>query len=147
MCSRFSQAYQIGLAARWAKILDPKKLLKKQTPKYNIAPTDEALIIINEGQGPQLDQMIFGLIPSWAKDVKMGLNCLNARAETVAEKPSFRTPFKKKRCLVPIDGFFEWKREEKQKLPYRFLMKSGEPFTLAGLWDEWHSPQGRTLRS
>src|SRR5580765_5813444 len=113
MCTRFSQAYRMGLKWRWDQIKDPRRRLKDLSPRYNIAPTDEALVIISENGNPQFDQMVFGMIPHWAKDVKIGLYCLNARSETITEKPAFRSSIKNKRCLIPIDGFFEWQREGK----------------------------------
>lgn len=147
MCSRFSLTHRIELAAKWRKILDPRGHLKNFVPKYNIAPTDETLVITYRNGEIEVDQMIFGLIPHWAKDIKMGLNCINARSETVNVKPSFREPFKHRRCVIPADGFFEWQREGKTKKPHRFVLKNGEVLSLAGLWDEWVSPFGQTVKS
>lgn len=147
MCSRFSQPYRIALKAKWDKINNPRKLPVFEEARYNIAPTDETLVITYKNGEIEVDQMIFGLIPHWAKDIKMGLNCINARSETVNVKPSFREPFKHRRCVIPADGFFEWQREGKTKKPYRFVLKNGEPLALAGLWDEWVSPFGQTVKS
>jgi putative SOS response-associated peptidase YedK len=93
--------------------------------------------IIADESGRHLELLKWGLIPSWAKDPKIGNKMINARAETVAEKPAFRAALKKRRCLIPVDGFYEWKREGKTKTPMYIQMKSGEPFALAGLYEFW----------
>src|SRR5262249_41276153 len=89
----------------------------------------------------------WGLIPSWAKDKKIGARLINARAETVAEKPAFRSAFKHRRCLIPADGFFEWKNEGGRKQPYYITLQDGGLFALAGLWEEWHSGAGEVMPS
>ena len=129
MCSRFSVTYQIEAAARRFKFKDPGAYLSRWSPRYNIAPTDEAPVVIcssSASRARELRFMIFGLIPHWAKDPKMGLSCLNARAETVAEKPAFREALRKRRCLVLTDGFYEWQHEGKVKLPFRITLKNQE---------------------
>ena len=116
-------------------------------PRYNIAPTQTHPIVrVNEDRRV-LVIMRWGLVPFWAKDVKSGYKMINAKSETLTEKASFRTPFKKKRCLVIADGFYEWSKTAKKgtKIPYRFVLKSSEPFAFAGLWDEWQSPEGEKL--
>jgi len=119
-------------------------------PRYNIAPTQPVLAIPNDGKN-KADFFLWGLIPSWAKDSAIAHKLINARGETVAEKPSFRGSFKYKRCLIPADGFYEWKIQTgagaKTKTPYFIHMKDRQPFAFAGLWDEWHSPDGNTLRT
>lgn len=147
MCSRFSQPHQIALKAAWDKIKNPKKISLEGSPRYNVAPTDEATVIALTPRGLEVDRMLFGMVPHWAKDMKMGLNCINARSETISEKPSFRKSFREKRCVIPADGFFEWKREGAKKWPYRFVPQKGNLFSLAGLWDEWISPHGHTIHS
>jgi putative SOS response-associated peptidase YedK len=117
------------------------------TPRYNIAPSDPAEILIENSGKRVLDTMLFGLIPHWAKDPKMAFSCLNARAESVAEKPAFRTPFKRSRGLVLADGFFEWRREGKVKTPFFIQLKSKEPFGMAGLWDVWKKPNGQEVKT
>lgn len=116
-------------------------------PRFNIAPTQPVLAIPNEGSSA--DFFLWGLIPSWAKDPSIGARLINARAETLAEKPSFRAAFKYRRCLIPADGFYEWKAEpgEKRKTPYFIHMQDGKPFAFAGLWETWNSPDGGQLRS
>jgi len=109
-------------------------------PRYNIAPTQYiAAIRCAENKGRELTMLRWGLIPSWAKDPSIGNRMINARAETVAEKPSFRVAYRKRRCLVLADGFYEWHTEAAGKVPYFFSLASGEPFAFAGLWENWHS--------
>lgn len=117
-------------------------------PRFNVAPTQPVLAIPNDG-GNAADFFYWGLIPSWAKDPSIGNRLINARGETLAEKPAFRGAYKYHRCLIPADGFYEWKTQPgtKIKVPHFIRMKSGRPFALAGLWDEWHAPDGSTLRS
>lgn len=117
-------------------------------PRFNIAPTQPVLAIPNDAKN-SADFFMWGLIPSWAKDPGIGNKLINARGETIAEKPSFRGSFKYKRCIIPADGFYEWKAQhgEKTKTPYFIHMKDRQPFALAGLWDEWNSPDGSTVRT
>ena len=117
-------------------------------PRFNIAPTQPVLAIPNDGKH-QADFFLWGLIPSWAKDPSIGNKLINARGETIAEKPSFRGGFKYKRCLILADGFYEWKSQPttKIKTPYFIHMKDRKPFAFAGLWDEWHSSNGDALRT
>ena len=117
-------------------------------PRYNIAPSQPVAVIPNDGKN-QLDFFIWGLIPSWAKDPKIGNRLINARSETAAEKPSFRAAFRRRRCLIPADGFYEWKKaaSQKTKIPMLIRLKSGQPFALAGLWDSWYAPDGSNILS
>ncbi len=115
-------------------------------PRYNIAPSQPVAVIPN--QTPlTLELFQWGLIPSWAKDPKIGNQLINARSETVAEKPAFRTAFKKRRCLIVADGFYEWQRDGARKMPQFFQVKDGRPFAFAGLWEEWHTPDQALVRS
>jgi putative SOS response-associated peptidase YedK len=118
-------------------------------PQYNIAPTQmvAAVLFKPESENRQFQQLRWGLIPSWAKDPGMGAKLINARAETVAEKPAFRSAFKHRRCLVVADGFYEWHRENGKKQPYYFRLQDGQPFGFAGLWEQWKSPQGEEISS
>ena len=120
------------------------------TPRYNIAPMQPILAIPNDAKNTA-DFFLWGLIPSWSKDPGIANKLINARGETVAEKPSFRGSLKYKRCLILADGFYEWKTQTgagaKTKTPYFIHMKDRQPFAFAGLWDEWHSPDGGTLRT
>ena len=115
-------------------------------PRYNAAPTQK-LPVITGGVPRQLELLQWGLIPSWAKDPSIGIKLINARAETVLEKPSFRRPFQRQRCLVLADGFYEWQATERGKVPYRFVVRGGAPFAFAGLWDSWRDPSGPERRT
>mgnify|MGYP000008790084 CR=1 FL=1 len=120
--------------------------------RYNITPTTEAPIVVASKEGERrLGLSRFGLIPHWAKDAKIGARLLNARSESAAEKPAFRDAFRKRRCLVIADGFYEWRREGKQKIPHHFHLEgSGEamkPFAMAGLWAIWDDPGGEKVSS
>jgi putative SOS response-associated peptidase YedK len=117
--------------------------------RYNVAPSQPVLTIRQDAREParKLSTMRWGLIPSWSKDPSIGYRTINARSETVATTASFREPFKSQRCLVPADGFYEWKREGKTKQPYCFEVSEGELFAFAGLWDRWRDPQGDVIES
>ncbi len=112
-------------------------------PRFNIAPTQDAPVIAQDEAGRRMGLLRWGLIPSWAKDPAIGSRMINARSETVAEKPAFRRAFQRRRCLVLADGFFEWKREEGEgatkglKTPYWIHRADREPFVMAGLWEKW----------
>jgi len=120
-------------------------------PRYNMAPTQEAAVVrVMEPDGPRrLDPLKWGLIPYWAKEASIGNRMINARAESVAEKPAYRWSFKKKRCLVAADGFYEWKKEGKAKQPYLIRRQDRKPFAFAGLWSTWRNPEqdGRTVET
>jgi len=109
-------------------------------PRYNIAPTQYiAAIRRDENQSNELTMLRWGLVPFWAKDPSIGNRMINARSETVAEKPSFRNAYRKRRCLVLADGFYEWHREGDVKIPYFISLADGKPFAFAGLWEHWNS--------
>ncbi|NYF25263.1 SOS response-associated peptidase [Sporosarcina sp. JAI121] len=114
-------------------------------PSYNIAPSQQVVAVINDGTKNRLGHLRWGLIPPWAKDEKIGYKMINARAETIAEKPSFRKAFKKRRCLIPADSFYEWKKTEDGKAPIRIKLKSDELFAIAGLWESWKSREGTVI--
>jgi putative SOS response-associated peptidase YedK len=116
-------------------------------PRYNIAPTQEVPVVRRHDEEKVLDMMRWGLIPSWAKDRSIGARMINARAETVAEKPSFRNAFRQRRCLVPADGFYEWLNQGKAKQPYHIYLADSQVFGLAGLWEFWRSPEGESVLS
>ena len=107
-------------------------------PRYNIAPTQDVLAIrLNVEGNQEAVQLRWGLIPFWAKEEKIAYSTINARAETVASKPAFRDAFKKRRCLIPADGYYEWKPEGGTKQPYRITLDPEQPFSFAGLWEHW----------
>ncbi|AGT30438.1 hypothetical protein M493_07695 [Geobacillus genomosp. 3] len=111
-------------------------------PRFNIAPSQEVLTVVAEGEERIGKMMRWGLVPFWAKDDRIGAKMINARAETVDEKASFRHAFKRRRCLILADGFYEWKKDGAKKVPYRFTLKTGEPFAFAGLWERWEGASG-----
>jgi putative SOS response-associated peptidase YedK len=118
-------------------------------PRYNVAPSQDVPIVrIGEGgKGREIAQVRWGLVPGWAKDLSISAKLINARAESVAGKPSFRAAFKRRRCLVPADGFYEWRREGAAKQPYRIARPDGAAFAFAGLWESWRAPEGETIES
>ena len=115
-------------------------------PRYNIAPGQEVLCVIRDGEN-RIETLRWGLIPHWAKDPAIGNRLINARAETLAEKPSFQSAFSKRRCLVVADGFYEWRRAGKRKVPVYIFLKSKKPFGIAGLYECWKAPDGKELRT
>ena len=115
-------------------------------PRYNIAPTQNVQVVL-EDDGRRLEAMHWGLIPSWSKDPSIGARMINARAETVSEKPSFRSAFKKRRCLIPADGFYEWQKQPDGKQPFHLRMTNGRPFAFAGLWETWNMEGGEEMLS
>jgi len=115
-------------------------------PRFNIAPSQPIAVITNE-QSDALTFHKWGLIPSWAKDPKIGNRMINARSETAADKPSFRAAFRRRRCLIPADGFFEWQKQDDGKQPMFIHLKDKQVFAFAGLWEVWHSPEGDEIRS
>lgn len=118
-------------------------------PSYNVAPTNDVYVIRSDGASRLLDAFHWGLVPKWAKDPSIGNRMINARSETLTEKAAFRSAFRHRRCLVPIDGFYEWRAipGQKKKQPYYIHRADGEPIALAGLWEQWASPDGSQLRS
>jgi len=115
-------------------------------PRYNVAPTQPVVVVRGTPSNQrELTFLQWGLIPSWAKDHKIGSRLINARSETVAEKPSFRAAFKRRRCLVLADGFYEWQKLNGKKQPTYIHMADRKPFALAGLWESWHSPDGGVI--
>jgi len=115
--------------------------------RFNIAPTQTVPVIVLENDNRVIKLMRWGLVPFWAKDPTIGNRLINARAETISEKASFKTPLKKRRCLVPASGFYEWKKDEriKTKIPIYFRLRNEEPFAFAGIWDDWKKPEGDRL--
>ena len=116
-------------------------------PRYNIAPGQNIPAIIEDKGQRRIGQLRWGLVPSWASDAKGGYKMINARAETLTEKPAFRRLFERKRCIIPADGFFEWQQRPSGKQPMRIMMRNGEPFAFAGLFDTWSSPEGEKIHT
>ena len=147
MCGRFTL---ITEPERLKEIFDISDISNYQfESKYNIAPTQMVATALynSETEKRECEFLRWGLIPSWAKDSKMGARMINARAETLAEKPSFRSAFKRRRCLVLADGFYEWEKLETKKQPYYFQLQDKQPFAFAGLWEEWQSPENEKITS
>jgi putative SOS response-associated peptidase YedK len=124
-------------------------VLAEVTPNYNVAPTQEILAIIRQEGLNLLEKLHWGLVPHWTKDISTGYKMINARIETIATKPSFREAFKKRRCLIPADGFYEWKGEKGNKQPFFIILPDEKPFAFAGLWETWWDKenQGESYRS
>lgn len=142
MCGRYTLKTPADVLAERFEIEEsPSSLI----PSYNIAPTQEVAAVVEEDDKRKLEMCHWGLIPSWAKDPAIGNKMINARAETVHEKPSFRSAFKKRRCLILADGFYEWQKTDSGKQPFYIHMKDGSPFAFAGLWETWKN--GEEIRS
>jgi putative SOS response-associated peptidase YedK len=117
-------------------------------PRYNIAPTQSVAAVRSTAAGGELAFLRWGLIPSWSSDPAIGNKLLNVRAETVSEKPSFRSAFKRRRCLIPASGFYEWQQTgTRRKQPYFIRPRDGGLFSFAGLWEEWHDPRGEVVET
>jgi putative SOS response-associated peptidase YedK len=139
MCGRFTASFDYReIKVRWNPQGDPSFF----TPRYNIAPSQEVPAIIRKDNRNQAKLMKWGLVPSWAPDPSIGNKMINARAETLLEKPSFKQLVAQRRCLIPADGFYEWRREGNRKIPMWIHLKNREPFAFAGLWDYWRDPAG-----
>ena len=143
MCGRYTLRTPVdSLVERFEIEEHPSSI----TPNYNIAPTQEVATVVEEDDKRKLEMFHWGLIPSWAKDPAIGNKMINARAETVSEKPSFRSAFKKRRCLILADGFYEWQKTDDGKQPYHIKMQDDSPFAFAGLWEVWDK-YGEEIRS
>ena len=143
MCGRYTLATPLGELAEQFGFDGPLPDLR---PSYNVAPTQEVATVVEGGEGRRLEMSRWGLIPAWADDPGIGARMINARSETVAEKPSFKKAFKQRRCLIPADGFYEWRKENGGKQPYYIRTQSGRPFAFAGLWESW-SRNGEGIQS
>ena len=133
MCGRFSSTFSFReIKVRWNLYGD-----LEFASRYNIAPSQQVPVIVKTERGNEAKPMKWGLVPSWAPDPSIGNRMINARAETLLEKPSFRKLVSERRCVIPADGFYEWRREGNQKVPVWIHLKNKEPFAFAGLWDEW----------
>ncbi len=150
MCGRFTLTTPTDEISEYFRILEGGAgfARHRHRPRYNIAPTQEVACVRRrvspEEQGAatrELVEMRWGLIPSWAKEKKIGARTINARSETAADKPMFRSSFTKRRCLIPIDGFYEWERKQSGKLPHYIRSADGEPLPVAGLWSIWNDPE------
>lgn len=143
MCGRFVQATPGEVIAEVFGLSEVPELAFR----YNVAPTQKAAVVRQQAGGRELSFCRWGLIPSWAKHPSIGNRLINARAETLDEKPSFRRALVYRRCVIPATGFYEWKREAGTKIPYFFRLQSGQPMALAGLWEHWQPPEGPPVES
>jgi putative SOS response-associated peptidase YedK len=141
MCGRFVRKTDLRIVADIFRVADVES---PAAPSYNIAPRQPVAVIMEKGKR-KIVSMQWGLIPHWAKDEKIANKLINARSETIAEKPSFRNSFKKFRCLIIADGFYEWQSSGARKKPFFIRMKDEKPFGMAGLYDQWISPEGKTV--
>ena len=138
MCGRFTLRTPVEDLADFFHLPDTPDL----TPRYNIAPTQPVATVLVVTGDRQFRVMRWGLVPSWAKDLRIGSRMINARAETLAVKPAFRSALRERRCLVMADGFYEWQQKAGGKQPYHVVKKDGSPFAFAGLWERWEPPGG-----
>jgi putative SOS response-associated peptidase YedK len=143
MCGRYSFILEDELIKERFGVTVRSAIYKA---RYNCAPTQDLAVISDEEPGT-LSLYRWGLIPFWAKDSSIGNKLINAKSETILEKPSFKSSFRNKRCLVLTDGYYEWKKENNEKIPYRITMKDGSAFSMAGIWDRWTSADGEIIHS
>jgi putative SOS response-associated peptidase YedK len=145
MCGRYLLNTPREAIARWFDGDIPPVL----EARYNIAPSQEVPVVraSASGQGREFAMVRWGLIPSWAKEISFGAHTINARAETIAEKPTYRAAFRRRRCLVPADGFYEWKKVGKEKQPHAIRPADGNPIAFAGLWERWQPAGGEAIES
>ena len=141
MCGRYNLISNLTVLGERFQF-DPSQLTLESA--YNVAPTQNVLTVVG-GESRRAGFMRWGLIPFWAKNHSIGSRMINARAETVADKPSFREAFRRRRCLVLADGFYEWQRTASGKRPMSIAMRSGEPFAFAGIWSVWKDPDGNSI--
>jgi putative SOS response-associated peptidase YedK len=137
MCGRFSQQRP---ASELAEIFAAEPLVDELGARYNVAPTDDALVVVQREDRRAITAYRWGLIPHWADGAKVGSRMFNARAESLTGSPAFRDAFRRKRCLVPVDGFYEWQREGARRQPFTIGRVDGRPLALAGLWSGWRDP-------
>ncbi len=143
MCGRYALTSPPAvLAERFHLLWTPEV-----EPHYNIAPGQTIPVVRETGQGRELALLRWGLIPSWAKEASIGMRLINARGETLADKPAFRSAYRLRRCLIPADAFYEWKAIAGRKEPYCIRMRDEAPFGMAGLWERWKAPDGQTVES
>lgn len=143
MCGRFTQERPVS---DLAEIYGAEPLVDDPGGRFNVAPTDEALVVVQREERRAITAYHWGLIPHWATEAKVGSRMFNARAETLTASPAFSRAFQRRRCLVPVESFYEWKREGTIRQPYRVTRSDGRPLVLAGLWAGWHDPATDAVR-
>jgi putative SOS response-associated peptidase YedK len=143
MCGRFTQQRP---ASELAEIFAAEPLADELEPRFNVAPTDDAYVVVQRGERRAVTTYRWGLVPHWSDDLKGAARMINARAETITSSPAFRDAFERRRCVVPVDSFYEWKREGTVRQPYRIVRADDRPLALAGLWAGWHDPETDQVR-
>jgi putative SOS response-associated peptidase YedK len=143
MCGRFTQERP---ASELAEIFGAEPLVEDPGAHYNVAPTDEALVVVQRDDRRAVTAYRWGLIPHWATAAKVGSRMINARAETITVSPAFRDAFVRRRCIVPVESFYEWKRDGTIRQPYRIVRRDRQPLALAGLWAGWREPETGAVR-
>ncbi len=145
MCGRYTLKIAPEVVAEQFQLEQPLEII----PRYNIAPSQfvACIRVPRDSLKREVVLLRWGLIPSWAKDPKIGMGLINARAETVSQKPAFREAFRRRRCLVPADGFYEWKRVGRTTQPYYFRLRDDQTFAFAGLWESWISPESEVIQT
>jgi putative SOS response-associated peptidase YedK len=145
MCGRFTQSFT------WAEIQAFYSLINEAAPNlkpsWNVAPTQDIGVIGARGERLGFTRMRWGLVPPWSKDLSGAARMINARSDTIAEKPAFREAFARRRCVIPASGFFEWQGAGAAKTPWHITTASGEPLSFAGLWERWKTPEGEWLHT
>lgn len=143
MCGRFTLHFPVELLAEIFGLPELPGLI----PRYNIAPTQAAAVIRSTQNARRLDLFRWGLVPSWAKDSSAGTRMINARSESLPDKPAFRNAVRFRRCIVPASGFFEWKADGSRKIPYYIRLSEGSPMGFAGIWETWKTPEGAFIET
>jgi putative SOS response-associated peptidase YedK len=149
VCGRYTQTHSLKELAKRFTFLQPDQPDFELLPRYNVAPAQDAPIVFSEESESErkLAMMRWGLIPRWSRDASIAFKTINARSETLEQKPAFKDAYKKRRCLVLADGFYEWRSEGKKRLPVFIALEKRAPFAMAGLWEAWKDPSGREVRS
>ena len=143
MCGRFTQERP---TSDLAEIFEAEDLAGEPGGRFNVAPTDEAAVVVQREDRRAIKAYRWGLIPHWAEDARVGSRMFNARAETLGSSPVFREALRKRRCLVPVDSFYEWRRDGRKRQPFRIVRSDGRPLALAGLWAGWRDPDTDQVR-
>lgn len=143
MCGRYALTSPPEIIAERFRLLWTPEL----APHYNIAPGQMIPVVREAGEGRALASLKWGLIPSWAREATIAMKLINARGETLAEKPAFRSAYRQRRCLIPADAFYEWKAVAGRKQPYCIRLRDDGPFGMAGLWERWTDPSGQAVES
>ncbi|MBA2373506.1 MAG: SOS response-associated peptidase [Chloroflexi bacterium] len=143
MCGRFTQERPVS---ELAEIFGAEPLAAELGQRYNVAPTDEVSVVVQREDRRAIANYRGGLIPHWAESSKVGSRMFNARAETITSSPAFRAAFRRRRCIVPVDSFYEWQREGTVRQPFRIVAGDGRPLALAGLWAGWRDPETGDIR-